>query len=217
MSSKQKTVIIGAGGHSKVIIDILRTDPMIEIAGCLDRSGKGEIMNVPVLGDDSMLPLLHDQGIRHAFVAIGDNNTRGRIARHVEQIGFTLINAISPHAYVAPSARLGSGIAVMPGAVINAEAYIHDLAVINTGATIDHETMIGRYCHVAPGSNLSGNVHVMEGTFLGTGTKVIDGILIGAWSILGAGSVAIRDLPARCLAVGVPARVIKQLREPFDS
>ncbi|MCM3338160.1 acetyltransferase [Paenibacillus sp. MER TA 81-3] len=215
MSSRQKTVIIGAGGHSKVIIDMLGFNPMIEMVGCTAATGMGTALNVPVLGDDSILPHLYDHGVRHAFVAIGDNRIRHKVARHAKDIGFTLINAISPFAYVSPSAQLGSGIAVMPHAVLNAEAHIHDNAIINTGATVDHESVIGESCHVAPGSSLSGNVHVKDGAFLGTGTKVIDGITIGAWSVLGAGSVVIRNIPDRCLAVGVPARVINQRHEPY--
>ncbi|MCM3290274.1 acetyltransferase [Paenibacillus sp. MER 180] len=211
MSSKHKTVIIGAGGHAKVIIDILQHDSSIEIIGCADKSEKPQIMGIPLLGDDSILPTLFADDIRHAFVAIGDNKLRYKIAVQVEKLGFTLINAISPFAYVAPSSQLGSGIAIMHNAVINAEAQVHHYAVINTGATIDHESVIERACHIAPGTTLSGNVHVKEGSFLGTGSKVIDGVTIGAWSILGAGSVAIRNIPESCVAVGVPARVIKQI------
>lgn len=102
MSSKQKTVIIGAGGHAKVIIDILQHDSSIEIIGCTDKSEKPQIMGIPLLGDDSILPTLFADDIRHAFVAIGDNKLRYKIAVQVEKLGFTLINAISPFAYVAP-------------------------------------------------------------------------------------------------------------------
>lgn len=210
MSSIQKTVIIGAGGHSKVIIDILQHDESIEIVGCTDYSDKKEVMGFPILGDDSILPSLFEGGIRHAFVAIGDNKRRFNIATQVQHLGFTLINAISPSAYISSSAQLGRGIAIMPNAVLNAEAQIHNYSIINTGASIDHESIIEQACHVAPGVTLSGNVHVKEGSFLGTGSNVIDGITIGAWSILGAGSVAIRNIPGSCVAVGVPARVIKQ-------
>ncbi|MCG7409894.1 acetyltransferase [Paenibacillus sp. ACRRX] len=210
MSSSRKTVIIGAGGHAKVIIDILRSMPQIEIVGCIDRSSIRSIMQVPVLGDDDLLPQLFHIGVEHAFVAIGDNRIRQRLAERAAEIGFTLINAISPHANISESASLGSGIAIMPGAIVNAEAVIDNYAVINTSSSIDHECRIGESCHVAPGSHLSGNVHVQEGAFLGTGTTVIDGIHIGAWTVIGAGSVVVRDIPAHCLAYGVPARILTQ-------
>ncbi|WP_374019350.1 acetyltransferase [Paenibacillus thiaminolyticus] len=209
MSSGQRTIVIGAGGHSKVIIDILHSDPGVELVGCTATSGSGSVSGIPILGDDTILPKLYEQGVHYAFIAIGDNRIRLKMARLVEDIGYTLINAISRFAYISPSASLGSGIAIMPGAVVNAEACIQDYAIVNTGASIDHESVIGEACHIAPGSHLSGNVRVGEGSFLGTGTQVIDGMAVGAWSVLGAGTVVVRDIPDQCLAVGVPARVIK--------
>ncbi|BFH70281.1 MAG: acetyltransferase [Paenibacillus dendritiformis] len=209
MSDSQRTIVIGAGGHAKVIIDILRADPAVDLVGCTSADGSGCVAGVPVLGDDSILPELYAQGVHQAFVAIGDNRIRWKMARTAANIGYTLINAISRHAYISPSASLGSGIAIMPGAVVNAEARIRDFAIINTGASVDHESVIGEACHIAPGSHLSGNVRVGEGSFLGTGTQVIDGTAVGAWSVLGAGAVVVRDIPDQCLAVGVPARVIK--------
>ncbi|OPA80199.1 hexapeptide transferase [Paenibacillus selenitireducens] len=211
MAIRCKVVIIGAGGHAKVVIDMIQSNPEFEIIGCTDRIGNRKISGIPVLGDDSILPQLYEQGIRHAFVAIGGNSVRHQLARHALDTGFELINAISPHAYVADSVILGSGIAVMPGAVLNAEACIGNNSIINTCASVDHECYIGETCHIAPGCNISGNVRIGEGTFLGTGTKVIDGMTIGSWSILGSGAVVVKDIPSYCLAVGVPAKIIKKL------
>ncbi|CAH8716999.1 acetyltransferase [Paenibacillus thiaminolyticus] len=208
MSDSQRTIVIGAGGHAKVIIDTLRADSAVDLAGCTSVAGSGCVGGVPVLGDDSILPELYAQGVHQAFVAIGDNRIRRKMARIAVDIGYTLINAISQYAYISPSASLGSGIAIMPGAVVNAEACIQDYAIINTGATVDHESVIGEACHIAPGSHLSGNVRIGEGSFLGTGTQVIDGITVGAWSVLGAGAVVVRNIPDHCIAIGVPARVI---------
>jgi UDP-perosamine 4-acetyltransferase len=210
LSDSQQTIIIGAGGHAKVIIDILRAAPAVELVGCTAMTTKsGFVAGVPVLGDDSILPELYAQGIQQAFVAIGDNRIRRQMARTAADIGYTLINAISRYAYISPSASLGSGIAIMPGAVVNAEVCIQDYVIVNTGASIDHESVLGEACHIAPGSHLSGNVRVGEGALLGTGTQVIDGMTVGAWSILGAGAVVVRNIPEQCLAVGVPARIIK--------
>ncbi|QAY65549.1 acetyltransferase [Paenibacillus protaetiae] len=210
----RKVVVIGAGGHAKVIIDILLADPSIEIAGCTSRQQNRMCAGVPVLGDDSILPELYYQGVRHAFIAIGDNRMRYKLSLQTAAIGFQPVNAVSPRAYVAQSASLGAGIAVMPGAVINAEASIMDYAIINTNASVDHECEIGRFCHIAPGSALSGNVKVGEGSFLGTGTSVIDGISIGSWTTVGAGSTVVRPLPSDCVAYGVPAKVIRQTPKP---
>lgn len=193
-----------------MVIDILRADPRVELVGCIDRdTSLRHAAGLPVLGDDSVLAGLYAQGIRHAFVAIGSNRVRQRLGEQLESLGFRLVNAISPFSWISDSAQLEDGIAVMPGAVVNAEAKIGRLSIINTGATVDHECSIGEACHIAPGSTLSGNVTVGSGTFLGTGTRVIDGMEIGPWAMVGAGSVVIRSLPGHCTAVGVPCRVIK--------
>jgi UDP-perosamine 4-acetyltransferase len=210
MLSKTKVVIIGCGGHAKVIIDILKSDPEIDIVGCTDPYVKGWVSGIPILGDDSLLQELYDSGVQHAFIAVGDNAVRQQLSRKAAYIGFLFVNAISRFAYVASSAQLGTGIAIMPGAVVQVDAHIGDGSIINTNASVDHDCKIGSLCHAAPGVTLSGHVIVEEGVFLGTGTKVIDGMHIGEWSILGAGAVVVDAIPHHCLAVGVPARVIRQ-------
>lgn len=212
MPLKKKMVIIGAGGHAKVIIDILQSSIEYEIVGLLDKNRDRTISNLNVLGDDSLLPSLYKQGIHYAFIAIGDNRIRVQLAKRATNIGFKLINAISPFAYISPSAILGSGIAIMAGSVINASTQIENNTIINTGATIDHDCFIGDSCNVSPGCTISGNVTIGNGTFVGTGAKVIDGVNIGAWSIIGAGAVIIDNIPENCLAVGIPARIKKYLR-----
>jgi UDP-perosamine 4-acetyltransferase len=154
-----------------------------------------------------MLSELRSTGIRYAFVAVGDNALRERLGVMVSAMGFELPNAISPHAVISPSAVLGKGIAVMAGVAINAETRIGDLAIANTNSTIDHDCIIGRAAHIAPGCALAGNVTVGDRSFLGVGVCVIPHVKIGADVILGAGSVVVRDLPDRAKAVGVPARV----------
>lgn len=207
---EKKVVIIGAGGHAKVIIDILKKNKEYNVIGCTDKK-EGRILGVTILGDDSILPELFKEGISLAFVAIGNNMLRQKMAKKVRSIGFEVINVISSFSCISESANLGSGIAIMPGAIINADVTIHDDTVINTGSSIDHDCTIGKAVHVAPGCNLSGKVTVGDGTFLGTGTKVIDRISIGSWSILGSGAVVVRNFPDRCLGLGIPAIVKKKI------
>jgi UDP-perosamine 4-acetyltransferase len=102
---------------------------------------------------------------------------------------------------------MGRGVVVMAGAVVNACATIGDLAIINTGATVDHDCVIGRAVHVAPQCGLAGCVTVGDGAMLGVGTKVIPGIRIGADATVGAGSVVVRNINDAALAMGVPAKV----------
>jgi UDP-perosamine 4-acetyltransferase len=212
--NKKKIVIIGAGGHAKVIVDILRGSPFYEAVGCLDAAfQEKDVAGVKVIGDDRLLPELYQKGITGAFVAIGDNRLRVMISRRVANMGFELINAVSLHSVLSSSVRMGQGIAVMPGAVINVDVQVRDNAIINTGACVDHDCLLGEGCHIAPGCFLAGNVIIGEGAFLGVGCKVIPRVKIGVWSVAGAGAVVTKDLPPYSMAVGVPARVIRNLEE----
>lgn len=200
-------VIVGGGGHAKVVIESLRAAGKA-VAAVIDADPTARsVAGVPVVGDDTALPGLRDQGLDEAFVAIGDNRLRARLAQGLIEQGFVLVNAIHPSAVISPSARLGHGVAVMAGAVINAEVQIGDLAIINTGAVIDHDCRLGAACHLGPASALAGGVSLGARSFLGVGTRVIPNMTIGADVVVGAGAVVVRDLPDAVVAIGVPAKI----------
>lgn len=200
-------VILGAGGHAKVVIEAFRAAGD-HVAYCLGGPSDPEsLLEVPVIRDEAELPRLKEGGFRRGFVAIGANKVRDRLARKLEDAGFELVSVVHPRAWFSPSARMGRGVVVMAGAVVNACATIGDLAIINTGATVDHDCVIGRAVHVAPQCGLAGCVTVGDGAMLGVGTKVIPGIRIGADATVGAGSVVVRNINDAALAMGVPAKV----------
>jgi UDP-perosamine 4-acetyltransferase len=202
-------VVLGAGGHAKVVIELLRAAGQ-QVAFCVGAADSTKhCAGVPVLIGDEHLARLRSIGYGRAFIAIGANRLRQRLAAHALDLGYALVNAISPHAVLSPSAKLGQGIAVMAGVVVNAEAVIGDLAILNTGATVDHDCRIGAAVHLAPQCALAGNVLVGAGAFVGIGCKVVPDIEIGADAILGAGAVVTSAIPARVTAVGAPARIIK--------
>lgn len=202
-------MVIGAGGHAKVVIDSLNAmnEQILCCVGAVDSPDK--CGGVDVLKGDHHLEALRRQGYDRAFVAIGSNQRRSEVAARVGTLGFQMVNALHPGAIVSSSVRLGAGIAIMAGAVVNAEAEIDDLAIINTGATVDHDCRIGRAVHVGPQCALAGNVTVGDGAFLGIGTVVIPGIAIGRDAIVGAGAVVVADIPAGAKVAGVPARAMK--------
>jgi UDP-perosamine 4-acetyltransferase len=208
---KDHVVVLGAGGHAKVVIEILRANGETVDYCVSGTHGAETCVGVSVLEGDEHLPTLRQKGYCRAFVAIGSNAIRQRVADVVRRVGFQLINAISPHAIISPSVRLGVGIAIMAGAIINAASVIADLVIVNTGATIDHDCRIGRGVHIAPQCTLAGNVIVGEGAFLGTGATAIPRMQIGRRATVGAGAVVIRNIPDGAVAVGVPARVVKQV------
>ncbi len=209
----RRLVVVGGGGHAKVILEILRAaSPPWDIVGIVDADpDPRSVLGVPVLGRDSLLPSLRAEGVNAAFVAIGENELRQKLAISTQDLGFELVNAISPAATLSPSARLGRGVAIMAGAVINAAADIGDLSIINTGALIDHDVQVGEAAHIAPGCAIAGNVAIGERAFIGVGATVLPGISIGEDAMIGAAACVIHDIAARTTAVGVPARVISNV------
>lgn len=202
-------VIVGAGGHAKVAIELFKSLGTT-IVGLTDAdTTPRNVLGVAVLGDDALLQGLFEQGVRNAFVALGDNKRRLDIGLRLQALGFNLMTVVSPHAAVSPSARLGAGVAVMAGAIINAEAEVGDLVIVNSGAVVEHDVVLGRACHIGPGAVLAGQVRVGEGALLGAGASVAPDRQVGANSIIGAGGCVVRDIPADVVAVGVPALVLR--------
>lgn len=206
----KKTVIVGAGGHAKVIADILLQNGEYEIVGLIDKNAKEGFWGIPVLGNDDLLyELYRTEKVRYAFVALGDGKVREKISQQILDAGYQLINAISRHAVLSPTCKVGQGVAVMPGAVINAEAEIGNGCIVNTNASVDHEVKVGEYSHIAPGCAISGCVRIGRQCLIGTGSRIIDKVRIGDYVTVGAGAAVIRDYMEAGTVVGIPARKIK--------
>lgn len=204
-------LVVGAGGHSKVIVDILQQNGEYEIAGLIDRSGTRGFWGIPVVGSDEDLDRLREElHIEYAFVALGKGQLREKVTQKVVDAGLEIISVLSKTAIISSRARIGKGTVVMPGAIINADAVIGNGCIVNTNASIDHECEIGDYTHVAPGCALSGKTIVGRQCLLGTGCRVIDGVHIGDNTIVGAGTVVIGSLEGNCTVVGVPGKIIKK-------
>jgi UDP-perosamine 4-acetyltransferase len=201
-------VVIGGGGHAKVVIDVLQENGVPVTAFTSSNPEPDTLLGVPRAGGDEILPELFAQGVRQAFVALGDNRIRWERLTWAAALGFSLINVISQRAHVSRHASCGQGVLVMPGAAVNAGARLDDGVIINTNASVDHDCEIGACAHVAPNAALAGRVRVGEGAFLGTGCSVIPGLEIGAWAIVGAGAVVIESLVGSRVYAGVPARMI---------
>jgi sugar O-acyltransferase (sialic acid O-acetyltransferase NeuD family) len=210
---------VGAGGHAKVVIEILRLMGCYELVGLLDPKRElwdTEVLEVPVLGDDSILPELYNQGVRHAFIGlgtVGDTRPRRRLYEKVRRQGFQIVQAIHPQAVITSSVEIGHGPTIMAGAVINAAARLGDNVIVNTGAIVEHDCVIGDHVHIATGTRLASTVHVGEGTHIGLGASVRQCIRIGRNAIVGAGAVVVDDVPDNVVVVGVPARILKRLEE----
>ncbi len=202
----KKVILVGTGGHAKVLVDICERMGKFKIVGCTSQDSEiSRFCGYKIYGSDSNLEAIFAKGITSAILAVGDNKIRKKLAKMLKEIGFDVVTLIHPNSIVSKSARIGKGTCVMPGAVINADAKIGDCAIVNTNSNIDHDCVIGDYAHIAPGSSLAGNVSVGEGTLIGVGSSVKPGVKINKWSVVGVGSTVVRDLLKQKTYFGNPA------------
>lgn len=206
-----KIIIIGAGGHSKVLIDLIQQADNFNLVGLTDKNlpiGK-KVLGIPVLGNDAILPNLIAKGIKLAAVGVGsikDNKIRKKLYEQALNLGFVLPPLKHPSAIIAKNVQIEAGVQIMAGAIIQTNAKIGKNTIINTGAQIDHDCLIGQNVHIAPGAMVSGGVVVEDGAFVGVGAIIIQNITIGQGAIVGAGAVVIKNVPAKTQVVGVPAK-----------
>ncbi len=201
MTDAAPVLVIGAGGHGKVVVGALLALGR-GVAAVLDDDPATwgiRLLGVPVEGPigERARP-----GVA-AVLGVGDNRARKRLAESLELAWQSVVH---PAAWVDPSVRIGAGALICAGAVIQPDARIGVHAIVNTGAAVDHDCAIGDFAHVAPGAALAGGVVVGEGALVGVGSAVAPGVAIGPWATLGAGSLARVDLAAGAVAAGVPAR-----------
>ena len=212
-------VVIGAGGHGREVAEIIRHQAQqgdsSSLLGFIDDNCRlqGQIIDgLPVLGDWSWLEGA-DQSKVAVICAVGRPEVCRRLVQRAQAFGLSFASAISPLAHISPLAQIGQGVTVFPHVVINTGAYLSNYCILNVGVTISHDTKVGRYSNVNPGVHLAGNVTIGEGCYIGMDAQVIQRRSIGPWTVVGAGAIVVRDLPANVTAVGVPATVIKSRRE----
>jgi sugar O-acyltransferase (sialic acid O-acetyltransferase NeuD family) len=194
-------ILQGGGEHARVVLDCLLAQKR-NVMGLFDPKYNDSLFGVKQFG--VYRPEFAPEAL--AIVAVGDNALRKKIALLTKH-NFT--NAIHPSAIISPFIKLGVGCMILHGTIIQAQTFIGNHAIINTGARVDHDCQISEYVHVAPAAVLCGSVQVGEGTFVGAGAVVIPGKKIGRWATIGAGAVVVHDIPDYAVAVGNPARIIR--------
>ncbi|GGI16656.1 MULTISPECIES: acetyltransferase [Gottfriedia] len=206
-----RIIILGNGGHSKVIQDMISSLKNHEILAVLDEKYTDEKQeNGIIYAPISYLQKFLDDDVK-VVIAVGDNKIRKQIVYTINLKNEKYVTVVHPSAIVSSSSKIGNGTVVMPNAIINADATIGEHCIINTGAIIEHDNNIGHYTHLSPNTTLTGNVLVEEGAHIGASATIIPGIKVGNWSIVGAGSTVIHHIPSYSTAVGSPARIIKNI------
>lgn len=208
MLKNNKIIIIGAGGHAKVVYSIAKKNNY-NIVGFYDdiNMNLSSFMGYPVFHSIEELYNYNKDGVEF-IVAIGDNFTRMKIVEMIEEhLSCKFISLIDPSAIVFENVKIGEGSVIMPGAIINIDTTIGNHCIINTGAQLDHDCIMNDFSSLAPGSICGGNVCIGKLSAVCLGAKVVERCKIDDCSILGANSLLLEDLGPNCLAYGTPAKV----------
>ena len=205
-------LIIGAGGHGKVIADIASTlGKWDQIAFVDDKyPDLKQVLDWPVIGGMEDFRM-HRQEYPDVFVAVGDNAVRQKITIWSEEAGFHLPSLIHPRAAVSRLAVIGAGTIINSQSAVNANAKIGKGCIVNTGSTVGHDCVLGDFVHVAPGASLAGETVIGEACWIGMRSAVIEQLTVGKGVVVGAGAVVLSDVPDQKLVVGIPAKIIKDL------
>lgn len=195
-----RLIIIGAGGHGKVIADNALKNGYTNIC-FIDDKAKGNCMGFPIIGKSADIEKLND-GNTVFIIGIGSNSTRKLIAEKHNVDWATLVH---PSAQIGVNVTLGKGTVVMAGVVINACATVGEHCIINTSTVVEHDNVIDNYVHISPNAALGGTVRVGEETHVGIGATIINNVDVCANCIIGAGAVVIKDIKEQGTYVGVPA------------
>ncbi len=208
----KRCVILGGGGHTRVLIDCLKTDRAVVLVAILDRERArwgSDLMGVPVVGGDELLADLARRDVNCFVVGLGstgDNRPRQRLFDLGLSHGLKPLIVKHPTAICSKWIEVEAGAQLLPGCIVNAGAVLGENVIINSGAIVEHDCVVGNHAHIATGAKLASTVRVGTGAMIGAGATVRQCITIGEWSIVGAGAVVVRDVPAHAVVVGVPAR-----------
>jgi sugar O-acyltransferase (sialic acid O-acetyltransferase NeuD family) len=209
--SMKEAIIYGAGGHAKVIVDIIHRSRKYEIVGLFDDdpAKQGQtLVGEQIIGTFAELPRFCN-GDTGLIIGIGDNRGRYGVWRKLRALQVTYARAIHPSAVMGEEVVVGEGTVVMAGAVINCCTSVGAHSIVNTRSSVGHDCEVGDFAHIAPGVVLCGGVHVGNGALVGTGAIVLPCTTIGQEAVIGSGAVVARDVPDAECVVGVPAKPLK--------
>lgn len=205
----KKLIIIGAGGHGKVLADIASLmGHWKEVLFVDDSPQEAELIGYPIIGTTQIV--LEYKGIADFFIAIGNNEDREKIFRQVEGEKLSIATLIHPNAIIGRNVSIGRGTAIMGGAVINPSTVIEEGVIINTGSTIDHDSVVGRFTHISPGVNVAGAVKIGERCWIGIGSTIVNNLEICNNVTIGAASLVLRDILVSGVYVGNKLRRINK-------
>lgn len=209
----EKIAIVGAGGFAREILtlinDINKLNPLYEVVGFVDSDKSKTIHGLPVIGDDDEVNATTEP--LSLVIAVGEPHLKERIHRKFTNALISFPTLIHPSVIIGDkeTVKIGEGCIICAGNILTTDIKLHDFITLNLACTIGHDTEISDYSSFMPSVNISGEVNVGKCVYVGTGAKIINQVDICEGTIVGAGAVVAKSLPANCTAVGVPAKPIK--------
>lgn len=207
-------ILVGGGEHGRVVAEAARASGML-VAGIADPDRCAETerrLGIPWIGDDEQMLSAPRGGCIFLLGvgAIGASAAREAVVARYLRAGVVFATVIHPAALISETARIGQGSVVLAGAVLNSGAAVGNHCVVNTGAILEHDVVLGDFSQAGPAAALGGGATVGRGAYLGLGCRVRDHVAIGDGALVAMGAVVVRDVPARWIVVGVPARRLEK-------
>jgi len=199
--TKKFIILIGAGGHARSCIDVIKSRKEYTIHGLIGLISEldSEISGQRVIGTEDNLEEVV-KSCSNAVVAIGQiksPNLRARIFEELKEIGFQMPVLISPYAYVSPDSIIGEGTIIMHGAIVNAGAKIGSNCILNSSSLVEHDVVVGDNCHISTSVVLNGGAHIRSGSFIGSGSIVQEHAEIASFSVIPMGAHIFREAKTR--------------------
>ena len=199
-----KLMILGAGGHGRVVAEIAQLSGKYKEIAFLDDKTPEVSFPYPYMGTcEELVDYLTDFDY---FIAIGNASIRRRLQTEVEDAGGRIITLVHPAAIISKDVMIGQGTVIMAGVIVNTGAKIGDGVILNTASSVDHDCIVEDYCHVSVGAHLCGTVHLGVGIWIGAGATVSNNINICSNCLIGVGAVVVKDIEEKGTYIGVPAR-----------
>lgn len=210
----ERIIVVGGGGHAKVVISLLKKMNKFIIIGYTDKFNKGGLLGIEYLGNDEELARYFKEGVTNIAIGIGQIKSsvlRREIVNYAKKIGFNFPSIISTTAIINEDVEIGYGTVIMDGVIINSGTRLGDFSIINTNSSIDHDCILGNYVHIAPGVTLSGEVKIGDNVLIGTGANSIQSISINDDCIIAAGSSVQTNIERKGIYRGIPAKFVSEL------
>lgn len=210
LSGPNPTLLFGAGGHARVLVDLVREGHRdLTLVGAVDdgEAPPVDVLGVPVVGGSTRLAELRERGVELALLGVGavtGNALRVALYERLLAAGFRVPNLIHPRASIEPSASMGRGNQIFAGAVVGSAARLGDNVIVNSGVVVSHDCVIGSHAHLTPGAILAGGVSVGENAVIGMGVTIYLGVTVGRDAVIANGAHVLKDVPPGAFVRGAP-------------